>query len=152
MDFLDLGACFLSQIKDVFSYYIFRYVLCPFLPFWDPYNSWCCFRGLLISSHFFSFFSIQLQWLSTPLSCSSLISFSVSFGIFLILFSGFFIVALYSSFLFGCSLQFLILVTNFTSFVHPFFSLILLTFYGSLSWTLSWVGCLSPIYLFWGEF
>ena len=29
--FLDLGDCFLSQVREVFSYYAFKYVFCPFL-------------------------------------------------------------------------------------------------------------------------
>ena len=38
--FLELGDCFLSQIREVFSYYVFKYVLSPFLSLfsWDPYN------------------------------------------------------------------------------------------------------------------
>ena len=31
--FLDLDVCFLSQIREVFSYYVFKYVLSPFLFF-----------------------------------------------------------------------------------------------------------------------
>ena len=29
--FLDLGTCFLSQVREVFSYYLFKFILCPFL-------------------------------------------------------------------------------------------------------------------------
>lgn len=29
--FLDLAACFLSQVTEFFSYYVCKYVLCPFL-------------------------------------------------------------------------------------------------------------------------
>ena len=39
--FLDLDVCFLSQVREVFSYYVFRYVLSTFLSlfsFWDLYN------------------------------------------------------------------------------------------------------------------
>ena len=39
--FLDLGDCFLSQVREFFSYYVFKYILRPFLflfSFWDPYN------------------------------------------------------------------------------------------------------------------
>ena len=39
--FLDLGDCLLSQVREVFSYYVFKYVLSLFLflfSFWDPYN------------------------------------------------------------------------------------------------------------------
>ena len=28
--FLDLGVCFLSQVREVFSYYVFKFILCPF--------------------------------------------------------------------------------------------------------------------------
>ena len=41
LSFLDLGDCFLSQVREVFSYYVFKYFLSPFLSlfsFWDPYN------------------------------------------------------------------------------------------------------------------
>ena len=38
---LDLGKFFLSYFMEVFSYYLFKYFLSPFLflfYFWDPYN------------------------------------------------------------------------------------------------------------------
>ena len=40
--FLDLDVCFLPQVREVFSYYLFKYSLCPFLSlffFWDPYSA-----------------------------------------------------------------------------------------------------------------
>ena len=39
--FLDLTDYFLSHIREVFNYYLFKYFLSPFLFlfFWDPYNS-----------------------------------------------------------------------------------------------------------------
>lgn len=38
--FLELDVCFLSQIKDVFRYYVIKYVLSHFLfSFWDPYHA-----------------------------------------------------------------------------------------------------------------
>ena len=40
--FLDLGDYFLSHVKKVFHYNLFKYFLSPFLFlffFWDPYNS-----------------------------------------------------------------------------------------------------------------
>ena len=40
--FLDLSECFLSHVREVFGYNIFKYVLRPFLflfSFWDPYNA-----------------------------------------------------------------------------------------------------------------
>ena len=37
--FLDFSEWFLSHVKKVFSYYLFKYFLCPFsLFFWHPYN------------------------------------------------------------------------------------------------------------------
>ena len=40
--FLDLGGYFLSNVREVFDYNLFRYFLCSFLSlfsFWDPYNA-----------------------------------------------------------------------------------------------------------------
>ena len=39
--FLDLGNYFLSHVREVFNYNLFKYFLSPFLFlfFWDPYNS-----------------------------------------------------------------------------------------------------------------
>ena len=40
--FLGLGDCFLSQVREVFSYYVFKYVLkplCSLFSLWDPYNA-----------------------------------------------------------------------------------------------------------------
>ena len=40
--FLELHVCFLSQVKDVFRYYVIKYVLSHFLflfSFWDPYHA-----------------------------------------------------------------------------------------------------------------
>ena len=37
-----LDAFFFSQVTEVFSYYVFKYVHCPFLSlfsFWDPYDA-----------------------------------------------------------------------------------------------------------------
>ena len=39
---LYLNVCFLSQVRKIFSYYFFKYVICPFFSlfsFWDPYNA-----------------------------------------------------------------------------------------------------------------
>ena len=41
LHFLDLSDCFLSHVREVFSYYLFEYFLRPFLSlfsFWNPYN------------------------------------------------------------------------------------------------------------------
>ena len=38
----DLHVCFLFQVREVFSYYVFKYVLSPFLSLsslWDSYNA-----------------------------------------------------------------------------------------------------------------
>ena len=40
--FLDLVVCFLSQVREVVSYHVFKYVLFPFLSLfssWDSYNA-----------------------------------------------------------------------------------------------------------------
>ena len=37
--FLDLYICFLSQVREVFSHYVFKYVLCLPFSFWNPYNA-----------------------------------------------------------------------------------------------------------------
>ena len=68
--FLDLDACFFSQIREVFSYYVFKYVLCPFLSlfaFWDPFyvsvtTLMFSQKSLKLSSFLFILFSVQLQW------------------------------------------------------------------------------------------
>ena len=41
LHYLDLGDCCLSQVREVFSCYVFIYVLSPFLSlfFWDPCNA-----------------------------------------------------------------------------------------------------------------
>ena len=42
LHFLDLCDCFLSHVREVFSYYLFKYFLQSFLSlfsFWDPYNA-----------------------------------------------------------------------------------------------------------------
>ena len=41
LHFLDLVDCFLSHVREIFSYYLFKYFLKCFLSvffFWDPYN------------------------------------------------------------------------------------------------------------------
>ena len=42
LHFLDLGKCFLSHIREIFCYFLFKYFLRPLLSlfsFWDPYNA-----------------------------------------------------------------------------------------------------------------
>ena len=60
--FLDLCVCSLPQVREIFTYYFFKYVPCSFLSlssFWDPYNV----NSLKLSSFFkilFPFYSVQL--------------------------------------------------------------------------------------------
>ena len=70
LHFPDLGDCFLSQVREVFSYYLFKYVISPFLSllsFWDPYNVNISAPDVVLEvSHtvfisFYSFFSVQRQ-------------------------------------------------------------------------------------------
>ena len=114
--FLDLGNCFLSHVRDIFSYYLFKYFLRSFLSlfsFWDPYNVnvvWHCPRGLLNCPHFFSFFflySVLWQWfppLWIPAHWLILLPHLFSYSFILVCFS---FQLLYSSTLFGCYLYFL---------------------------------------------
>lgn len=85
--FLDLVDCFLSQLKEVFKYYLFRYFISPFLfSMFSPSVTliiwilvcWCCPRDLSDCPHFFlilfSFCSVAM--ISTTLSSSTLIFLS----------------------------------------------------------------------------
>ena len=92
MCFLKLDVCFFSQVREFFSYYVFKYVLCLLLSlfsFWDPYNVNASTldvskvsKIVLISFH--SFFFCFASLISTTLSSSSLIHSSVSFSLLLI--------------------------------------------------------------------
>ena len=101
LHFLELGDYFLSNIREVFNYHLFKYFLVSFLFcffFWDSYNSnvgvflvfpevfWDC-------PYYFTylyFYSVPQQRL--PPSCfRSLIHSSASGFLLLILFSVFFI-------------------------------------------------------------
>ena len=71
LSFLDLGDCILSYVRDVFSYYLFRYFLrfiLSLFSFWDPYNvNVGAFnvvqRSLRLSSFLFILiFSFPWQW------------------------------------------------------------------------------------------
>ena len=90
-----LGWLFPLPGGEIFSYYIFTYVFCPFLSlfFWDPYSGnihmldvvpWT----VLISFH--SFFC-STSVISTTLSSTSLICSSAPFTLLLIPYSVFFI-------------------------------------------------------------
>ena len=68
---LHLDVCFLSQVRDVFSYYVFKYILSPFVSlfsFWDPYYANISALDVvpevslkLSSFLFILFFSVQCQ-------------------------------------------------------------------------------------------
>ena len=81
LGFLDLGGYFLPHFRDVFSYYLLKYFLTPFLFvvfFWDTYDSNVGVFNIvpevseivLISFH--SFF-LSASFISTILSSTSLI-------------------------------------------------------------------------------
>lgn len=85
--------CFLSQVREVLSYYVFKYVIIPFLSvftFWDSFDVNNNTLDIVsevsstvpISFHFHSFLTASL--ISTILSYYSLIHFSVSFSLPLI--------------------------------------------------------------------
>ena len=88
LHFLELGDCFLSQVREIFTYYVFKYVLRP-LP--SLYSLWdhCKVNinmfdvvpeislTVLISFHSFFFFTAVI---STTLSSISLICSSVPFS------------------------------------------------------------------------
>ena len=96
--FLDLGDYFLSHVRDIFSYYLFKYFLRPFFslslflrPLWCKCSIWCCPRGLL--TFIVSFYSLfcSMSAVITILFSSSVICFSASFILLLIPSSVFFI-------------------------------------------------------------
>ena len=69
--FLDLGYCFLSHVREVFSYYLFKYFLRPFLSFpsetpiiWMLVHFMLSQRSLRLSLFlsFFFLYSIPQQW------------------------------------------------------------------------------------------
>ena len=69
LHFLDLADCFLSHIREVFNYYLFKYFLSPFLFyffFWDPYSSYVGAFNVVpevsetVLNYFHSFFFIVL--------------------------------------------------------------------------------------------
>lgn len=83
--FLDLVDCFLSQLKEVFKYYLFRYFISPFLyvfSFCDSYNMnlsvlMLSQRSLRLSTFFLILFSFcSVAMISTTLSSSTLIFLS----------------------------------------------------------------------------
>ena len=81
---LDLVVCFLSQVRDVFSSYVFRYVLHWFLfpfCFWDQYNaniSTLDVVSQVCSTFIISFYSIVLLFIFNDCQYSVL-QFSDSF-------------------------------------------------------------------------
>ena len=109
---------FLSQVREVFSYYFFKWILCSFLTlfsFWDPIMGMLVcltsfqrsFKLIFKNSFFFLF---CLVWVvSTILSSSLLICSSILSNLLLISSSAFLFWLLYSSTLLGSSLYFLTL-------------------------------------------
>ena len=113
--FLDLINYFLSHIREVLNYTLFKYFLSPFLVlffFWDPYhsnvgafnvvpevfetvlNSFHSFFFILLCSSYFHYFIFQVTYL---FFCSYLITCSVILllipsGVFLISFIVLFII------------------------------------------------------------
>ena len=66
---LDLGDCFLSQVKDVFSYYLFKYFLRPLFSLFSSLDSGIPIMQILVPLMLsqrslklpFSFFSVWWQ-------------------------------------------------------------------------------------------
>ena len=104
---LDLIDYFLSHIREVFHYNLFKYFLRTYLFlffFWDPYNSNVCAFivvqwSLRLSSILFSLFSLfcSVVVISTILLCRSLIHSSASVILVLIPSREFFFKHLYWS-------------------------------------------------------
>ena len=89
--FLDLDDSFLSRVRDVFSYYLFKYFLrllsLSLLLLWPLKSKYGCIcpRGLKMSSlNYFFFIIFSVTVTSTILSFSSLIHSSASFILLLI--------------------------------------------------------------------
>ena len=92
--FLDLGGYFLSHVREVFDYNLFKYFLWSFLSlfFWNPYNSNVgafnvvleVSETVLSSFHSFSLFCSAVV-ISTILPSKSLIHSSASVILLLIL-------------------------------------------------------------------
>ena len=85
LHFFNSGDCFLSHVREVFSYYLFKYFLRPVLFSGSPYCKcwcvWCCPRGLL-NCHFFSFFFLYFvprQWFPPLCLPAHLLFFSLIF-------------------------------------------------------------------------
>ena len=118
LHFLVLGDYFLPQIREVFSYCLFKYVFRPFLspPFGTPImrilaRLMLSQRSAKLSLFLFillSFFCSGTM-ISTILSSSSVIYPSASVSLLLIPSSVFFISVIVFFILFGCSLYILIL-------------------------------------------
>ena len=98
--FWDLHVCFLSQVSEVFSYYVFKYVLFPFLALSSSetpimqmlLHLMLSKRSLKLSSFFFKFLFLFFYsaWVISPiLSSSSQSHSSVSSNLLLIPSHGF---------------------------------------------------------------
>ena len=125
---LDLSDYFLSHVREVFDYNLFKYFLRPFLFlfFWDPYNS--NVGGFSVVPEvseivFNSFLSFSLfcssAVISTILSSSSLILSSASVILYLFLLVYFSFQLLCCSSLFCCSLVLLDHFKHFLYFFNP---------------------------------
>ena len=120
--------CFLSHVREVFGYYLFKYFLRPFLssPSGTPIMQTLVHlmlsqRSLILSLFLFILLSLfcSAAVISTNLSSSSLIHFSASLILLLIPSSVFFI-SVIVSFISVCSLN---LISSWS--VLPFFSFFL---------------------------
>ena len=100
LSFLDLTDCFLSHIREVFNYNLFKYFLSPFLFlfFWDPYdsnigafnvvpdvsetvlNALFIYFFILLCGSYFHYFIFQVTYLFFCLNYSSIDSFSRVFN------------------------------------------------------------------------
>ena len=156
--FLPFGDCFLSQVKKVFSYYLFKYFLRFFLSLFSfvvPYNALLvhliCPRGFIDCLHFFSlFFSLfcSVALISTILSSGSLIRSSVSVTLLLIpssifiFYFSYYIVHFCLFFISSSSLLNISCIFSICAFIIFLRSWIIFTII-----TLNLVDCLSPLHL-----
>ena len=157
--FLDLGECFLSHVREVFNYYLFKYFLRFFLSLFSSgipiMRMLVCFmlsqRSLRPSSFLFILFSLfcSTALIFTILSSSSIIHYSASVILLLIPFRVFFIsvfvlfISVCSLFLLGLCLTVLVSSQS----VPPFFFRDLGLSLLSLLWILFQVDFLSPLCL-----
>ena len=90
--FLDLDICFLPQVREIFCHYFIKYILCSLLSLLLLGPLYCeCYsicrgpRDLLICPHSLKILFFRLVYMiSSALSSSSLIHFSISSNLLLI--------------------------------------------------------------------